>query len=129
MEWRIAGHAAWRLNESQTDFLLPQPEWCCCPCHPAEQRGKPPAARGSSAQAAGSKRGGRGPDAQPRRKRGAHTAAPGELEEAAARSEAQDPPARAQAHTGTPGLVAADARMGAQEYHESPSSVAGAEHK
>ena len=69
-EWRIAGHAAWRLNEDQSDFLRPQPEWCCCPCHPEDQRGRPPPAAGEA-----QKRKTRGPDKQPRKKK-ARTALP-----------------------------------------------------
>ena len=63
-EWRISGHAAWRLNEDQSDFLRPQPEWCCCPCHPEDQHGRPPPAAGEA-----QKRKTRGPDKQPRKKR------------------------------------------------------------
>ena len=43
-EWRVSGHASWRLNKNQNDFLRPQPEYCCCLCHPEDERGtrRPP---------------------------------------------------------------------------------------
>jgi hypothetical protein len=70
LKWRKSGAAAWRLNENQSDFLRPQPEWCGCACHPEDQRGRP---LSTSVPETG-KRKTRGPDKFPRkRKQRAHS--------------------------------------------------------